>query len=220
MDTLREIETLIGRGAKRLNAFFYVGVVIGLVMGPLVLAASFVPSVRETIAAGENDLAIMRIFGVGMTVLLGIASVEQYVKVRRDKKVLSTLARNPQKIVAMHKETNKATAGRAGGTIASFTHVYLTLKDGTQSKVWLPNADANRLIDLLQREPLIFCPYCMSPIHDGTVVCPQCGDDVTADAPFEMTLVEYAAQQRKACAHCGAEMMRLAVRCPICKKRQ
>lgn len=220
MNTLQEIETLIKRGAKRLNALFYVGVVIGLSMGPLVLAASFVPAIQDVIATGENDLGIMRAFGVGMTILLGIASVEQYVKVRKDKKVLSTLARNPQKIVAAHKETSSATMGKARIAVARFTHVYLELEDGTQNKVWLPDADADRLIDLLKKGTLILCPYCMSPISDDTVICPQCAGDTTADAPFEMTLAEYANEERKTCIHCGEEIIKLAVRCPACRNKQ
>ncbi|MBN1976514.1 MAG: hypothetical protein JW918_03855 [Anaerolineae bacterium] len=219
-DTLQEIESLLKQGAKGLNTFFYVGVVLGLVMGPLVLVASFVPAVRDVIAAGENDPGIMRAFGVGMTMLLGIASVEQYVRVQKDKKVLSALARKPQKIVAVHKETNRAIERKTEAAIAKFTHVYLSLEDGTQSKVWLPDTDANRLIDLLQRGALTFCPYCVSPIKETTVICPHCEDNVTNDAPFEMTLAEYADEERKACIHCGEEMVRLAVRCPSCKKRQ
>jgi hypothetical protein len=218
-DTLQEIESLLKRGAKGLNAFFYVGVVLGLVMGPLVLAASFVPAIRDVIAAGENDPGIMRAFGVGMTVLLGIASVEQYIRVQKDKKVLSALARNPQKIVAVHKETSRA-AERKTRIAVEFTHVYLSLEDGTRSKVWLPDTDANRLIDLLQRSAMIFCPYCMSPIKETTVICPHCEGNVTNDAPFEMTLAEYADEERKACVHCGEEMVRLAMRCPSCKKIQ
>jgi hypothetical protein len=219
-DTLQEIENLLKQGAKGLNAFFYVGVILGLVMGPPVLVASFVPAVQDVIAPEENDLGIMRAFGVGMSVLLGIASVEQYIRVQKDKKVLAALARNPQKIVAMHKETNSARMGKTGATVARFTHVYLSLEDGTQSKVWLPDTDADRLIDLLQRGALVFCPYCICPIKENTVICPHCEDNVTNDAPFEMTLAEYADEERKACIHCGKEMLRLAVRCPSCKKRQ
>jgi hypothetical protein len=219
-DTLQEIESLLKQGAKRLNAFFYVGVVLGLVMGPLVLVTSFVPAVRDVIATGENDLGIMRAFGVGMTVLLGIASVEQYVRVQKDRKVLSALARNPQKIVAVHKETSRAIEEKTGAVIAKFTHVYLSLEDGTQSRVWLPDKGANRLIDLLQRGALIFCPYCISPIKETTVICPHCEGNVTNDAPFEMTLAEYEDEERKACIHCGEEMVRLAGWCPSCKKKQ
>lgn len=219
-DTLQEIENLLKQGAKGLNAFFYVGVILGLVMGPLVLVASFVPAVQDVIAAGENDLGIMRAFGVGMTVLLGIASVEQYVRVQKEKKVLSALARDPQKIVAVHKETSRAIERKTGAAVARFTHVYLSLEDGTRSKVWLPDKDATRLIDLLQNGALVFCPYCICPIKETTVICPHCEDNVTNDAPFEMTLAEYADEERKACIHCGKEMVKLAVRCPSCKKRQ
>jgi hypothetical protein len=219
-DTLQEIESLLKQGAKGLNAFFYVGVVLGLVMGPLVLVASFVPAVRDVFATGENDLGIMRAFGVGMTVLLGIASVEQYVRVQKDKKVLSTLARNPQKIVAAHKETSRAEMGKIGVTVAKFTHVYLSLEDGTQSKVWLPDKDANRLISLLKKGDLIFCPYCICPVKETTVICPHCERDVTRDALYEMTLVQYAEKERKACIHCGEEMVEMAWWCPSCKKKQ
>ena len=219
-DTLQEIEGLLKRGARGLNAFFYVGVILGLVMGPLVLVASFVPEVQEVIAPEENDLGIMRAFGVGMSVLLGIASVEQYVRVQKDKKVLAALARNPQKIVATHKETSSARMGKTGAAVARFTHVYLSLEGGTQSKVWLPDKDADRLIDLLQIGALIYCPYCISPIKENTITCPYCGGNVTNDAPFEMTLAEYADEGRKTCIHCGEEMLRLAGWCPSCKKKQ
>jgi hypothetical protein len=146
--------------------------------------------------------------------------VEQYVRVQKDRKVLSALAHNPQKIVAVHKETSRAIERKTGASVAKFTHVYLSLEDGTQSKVWLLDKDANRLIDLLQRGALIFCPYCMSPIKENTVICPRCEGNVTNDAPFEMTLAEYADEERKACIHCGEEMVRLAGWCPSCKKKQ
>ena len=218
-DTLQEIENLLKQGTKGLNTFFYIGVVCGLVMGPLVLAVSFVPAIRNVIAAGENDLGIMRGFGVGMIVLLGIASVEQYVRVQKDKKVLSTLARNPHKIVAAHKETSRTAKNRTR-IVVEFTHVYLSLEDGTQSKVWLPDTDADRLVDLLQGGDLVFCPYCICPVKETTVICPHCERDVTNDALHEMTLLQYADEERKACIHCGEEMVKLAGWCPSCRKDQ
>jgi hypothetical protein len=216
-DTLQEIENLLKQGAKGLNTFFYIGVVFGLLMGPLVLAVSFVPAIRDVIAAGENDLGIMRAFGVGMIVLLGIASVEQYVRVQKDKKVLSTLAHNPHRIVAVHKETSRAAKTRIA---VEFTHVYLSLEDGTRSKVWLPDTEADRLVNLLQEGDLVFCPYCICPVKETTVICPHCERDVTNDALHEMTLVQYANEERKACIHCGEEMVKLAGWCPSCKKKQ
>lgn len=67
---------------------------------------------------------------------------------------------------------------------------------------------------------LILCPYCMTPVQDGEKICPQCAQDMTNDALFEMEPEEYATAVRVACSHCGASFLELAVTCPACKRRQ
>ena len=66
----------------------------------------------------------------------------------------------------------------------------------------------------------LLCPYCCSRIAETAVVCTVCEGDVTRDAPLELTRDEYAAEPRKVCRHCAAEMLALAVRCPTCRKKQ
>ncbi len=203
---LQEINTLIAKGARRLNTFFYVGLVMGVVIGPAVLIAASLPIVRETLVRHEASPQMMVIFGVGMTVLLGIASIEQWGKVRKDRKLLAAFGANPHRIVEVRKET----------TNEAFTHVHFRMRDGTRAKVWLEEPDADRLVALLTATPMIFCPYCLTPIGEGTVICPQCAQNVTHDAPLEMTLDAYRAEGTKACPHCGAAIASLAVRCPEC----
>lgn len=85
---LQEINTLIVKGARRLNTLVDVGIVMGALMGPAVLIAASFPAVRETLVRHEARPQMMVIFAVGMTVLRGVASAEQWVKVRKDHTLL------------------------------------------------------------------------------------------------------------------------------------
>ena len=151
---VQEIRALVKKGSAKLNRFFYIGLVVGLVMGILPLSASFIPAAREALNVGAEDLTIMRIFGGGMTFLLGVAMVEQWVKYRRDTRVLSSLDDAGQ-IVWVYKEISTAKvqrrAGDKGATVARFVHVYFHLLDGSRALVWLSNAEAERLVALVAR---------------------------------------------------------------------
>jgi RNA polymerase subunit RPABC4/transcription elongation factor Spt4 len=69
-------------------------------------------------------------------------------------------------------------------------------------------------------QELILCPYCLSPIEDGALLCPACGEDTTNDAAFEMTVGEYQQEGRKQCLHCGQLMLKAAVVCAACRRWQ
>ena len=160
---VREIRALVKKGSSKLNRFFYIGLVVGLVMGILPLSASFIPAAREALGAGAEDLSIMRIFGGGMTFLLGVALVEQWVKHRRDTQVLASLDDAGQ-IVWVYKEIStgkvQRRAGDKGTTVARFIHVYFHLLDGRRALVWLSDAEAERLVALMARHyPHVTCGY-------------------------------------------------------------
>jgi hypothetical protein len=163
-DNLREIRALVKKGAGRLNTFFYVGVVIGIVMGPLVLLGALVPGGPEFLQSPEGEPPFAIIFGGGMTVLFGIALVEQYVKHRKDNRILFIITHSPQEIVWIYKEISKgevtSSYGTSGAQVAQFIHVHFHLTDGTHHRVWLSDTDANHLIDLLHTTfPHISCGY-------------------------------------------------------------
>ncbi len=163
-ETLREIKALVKKGAGRLNTFFYVGVVIGIVMGPLVLLGALVPGGPEFLQSPEDEPPYAIIFGGGMTLLFGVALVEQYVKHRKDNRILSIITHSPQEVVWIYKEISKGEVtsryGTSGAQVAQFIHVHFHLVDGTHHLVWLSDADANRLIDLLHATfPHISCGY-------------------------------------------------------------
>ncbi|MGH9463764.1 MAG: double zinc ribbon domain-containing protein [Vicinamibacteria bacterium] len=67
---------------------------------------------------------------------------------------------------------------------------------------------------------IVLCPYCMSPIEEGTVLCPACGQDTTRDAAFEMSIEKYDNYPRTQCPFCGALMLDMAVVCPSCRAPQ
>ncbi len=144
--------------------FFYIGVVIGIVMGPLVLIGALVPGGPAFLQSPEDEPPFAIIFGGGMTLLFGVALVEQYHKHRRDNRILSIITHSPQEIVWIYKEISKgevtSSYGTSGAQVAQFTHVHFHLTDGTHHLVWLSDADANRLIDLLHATfPHISCGY-------------------------------------------------------------
>ena len=67
---------------------------------------------------------------------------------------------------------------------------------------------------------LILCPYCMSPIHEETVICPVCAQDATRDAKIVLTQAQYIATPKKACRYCGTQILNLASVCPTCRQQQ
>jgi hypothetical protein len=104
------------------------------------------------------------IFGGGMTLLFGVALIEQYGKYRKDNRLLSIITHSPQEIVWVYKEISKgeitSSYGTSGTQIAQFIHVHFHLTDGTHHLIWLSEANADHLIDLLHRTfPHISCGY-------------------------------------------------------------
>jgi ribosomal protein L40E len=204
----QEIKHLMQKGAGHFSNLFYIGVVIGLVMGPGLLIAAAIPAVRS--ALDTTNYRAMLFLGIGMTVLLGVATVEQVVKVRKNSALLATLGAHPHRIAQIRKQDlNDAV-----------TRLYFGLGDETWAHADLESKDAQRLIWLLNNAAFVFCPYCVTPIAEAAVLCPRCGQDTTRDAPFEMTLAEHRAEEKKACRHCGATMLIYAVRCSVCGVKQ
>jgi hypothetical protein len=152
-EDLAEIKALVKKGAHRLNVFFYAGIAVGILMGPLVLAVSFIPAAVEFLQVGA-ELTIMRGFGGGMTLLFVGVIGEQYLKVRKDWRILAALDENGDAIAWVYKVIStgrvQSVPGGSGATAASFTHVYFHLADGSSSKVWLRNKEADRLISLVR----------------------------------------------------------------------
>jgi hypothetical protein len=154
-DNVAEIKALVTKGTKRLNRFFYLGVVIGVLMGPTLLIASLIPTVRERVA-GVDDPQNLVLFGGLMTFLFGVALIEQVFKYARDRRLLWRLGKNPRDIVWIYKEISlgrvQHRAGAKGAAVARFIHVCFHFVDGTKVLVWLNEAEADRLMDLVRQE--------------------------------------------------------------------
>jgi hypothetical protein len=68
--------------------------------------------------------------------------------------------------------------------------------------------------------PTLCCPYCITPLAEGTGRCPACGEDTGADAMVELSAEEYRAAPRHPCPFCGAMGLEIAVVCPVCRRRR
>ncbi len=154
-DNVAEIKALVEKGTKRLNRFFYLGVVIGTLMGPTVLIAYFIPAVRDKVAS-VDDPQYMLLFGGLMTFLFGVALIEQVFKYAQDRRLLWRLSKNPRDIVWIYKEISlgkvQHRAGAKGATVARFIHVRFHFVDGAKVRVWLKEAEADRLMELVRQE--------------------------------------------------------------------
>lgn len=78
---------------------------------------------------------------------------------------------------------------------------------------YLPRA----VLELGPPPSVVACAYCLTPIEDGTVLCPGCLEDVTRDAPLELAPDAYRALPRRPCGSCGFRAPERAVRCPSCR---
>lgn len=154
-DNVQEIKSLVEKGTKRLNKFFYVGVVVGVLMGPTVLIASLIPSVRDQVAK-VDDPKNMLLFGGLMSFLFGVALIEQVFKYAKDRRLLWRLSKNPRDIVWIYKEISlgrvQHRARAKGAAVARFIHVCFHFVDGTKVLVWLNEAEADRLMELVRQE--------------------------------------------------------------------
>jgi hypothetical protein len=153
-DDVKEIKALVKRGARKLDVLFYIGAASGILFGPLVLIASFIPAVTTPRHIDGSNLTIMRMFGGGMAILLGWAIAEQYLKWRRDSRLLTLLDENPGEIAWVYKVIStgsiQGTPGGTKRTVARFIHVHFHLLDGSSHKVWLREREADRLIALIE----------------------------------------------------------------------
>jgi hypothetical protein len=64
---------------------------------------------------------------------------------------------------------------------------------------------------------VVCCPYCVTPLADGTRTCPACLQDVTRDAPFELAPAAWLGLPRRTCPDCDAYVPDVATRCPECR---
>jgi hypothetical protein len=76
-----------------------------------------------------------------------------------------------------------------------------------------------RVLRLGFPETLVLCPYCLTPIAEGTQLCPACLEDTTRDAPIEVASREWFSMPRRPCGECGTLAPEGAVRCPACRTR-
>jgi DNA-directed RNA polymerase subunit RPC12/RpoP len=207
MDHLQEIRALMqkGTGAPP-GKLFYLGIVIGIVMGPTLLVAATLPSVRESL--DQANFRSMIWLGIGMTVMLGVTLVDEGVKAWKNRKRLNLLGEHPHRIAHIHRKSRGEKAQLEFG-----------LYDRIFAHILLERRDAHRLHTLLANAALVFCPYCVTPISEATVMCPRCGQDVTRDAPIEMSLADYRVEEKKTCPYCDARMLAYAIRCPACGKK-
>lgn len=152
MNNVEAIQSLVKKGTRKLNRFFYVGVVIGIVMGPLVLVASLIPAWRERLAGDDGTLMV--IFGGGMTVLFGVAIVEQLVKYGNDQALVWRLRHSPRDIAWAYKEIREGRVqhrtGSKGARVARYVHVCFHMMDGKKVIVWLNEEEVDRLMELLK----------------------------------------------------------------------
>ncbi len=152
-DPTAEMLTLVRRGAKRLNLLFYLGVLAGILMGPAVLVASLIPAAAGRLSGDAGNSVVMTVFGGLMTILCAVVLVEQWRKARRDARLLAVLENDPHRLAWVYKEIRVGRLQRRPGAarqpVARFAHVVFHLLDGSRSLIWLPEPDADRLVELV-----------------------------------------------------------------------
>lgn len=161
---MRRIRALARKGSRRLNRFFYLEVVIGVLLGPLVLIGSLIPAVTDLFGMARSDITIMTVFGGIMTVLSAVAIGDQIVKARRDAVLLAALEGEPGWLVWAYKEARVGRLRRLpfgiGWGAGRFVHVRFCMLDSSESKVWLSVPEAEQLLELVaQHLPHVTCGY-------------------------------------------------------------
>ena len=124
-------------------------------MGPCVVIAAFIPPLRAILPDSDNN-SMMLIFGIGMTILFGVAIIEHLSKSKNDLALLRTIKTAPEQIIWVYKEVSSAYVqkypGRRGSKVAQFTHVHFHLADKTKVKIWLAEQEADHLLHLMSNE--------------------------------------------------------------------
>lgn len=150
---LRQIRALVKKGSRRLNGPFYLGVLAGTLLGPLLLIASLIPAVTDTLGMERRDITIMTVFGAIMTVLFALAIGDQIIKARRDQVLLRALKSEPGWLVWAYQEVRVGPRrrfplglGQGGGR---YVHIRFCMLDKSESKVWLSIPEAEQLLGLV-----------------------------------------------------------------------
>jgi hypothetical protein len=152
------IKELITKGSKKLDWFFYAGVLMGILFGPVVLVSSFIPSVKEMVVAnGANELLYMRIFGGFFTFMMPIVLIEQYNKKKGDNSLIKSLEDGFDDVVWVYKEVSTAkysqvASSSSGATVARYYHAHFKFVNGKDVLIWLSEKEVDQLIALIRDE--------------------------------------------------------------------
>ncbi len=158
MNKKERLKELILKGSKKLDWFFYAGVVMGIVFGPVVLLSSFIPSISAAVGAnGANELLYMRIFGGFFTFMMPIILVEQFNKKKKDNSLIHSLESGFDDVVWVYKEISTAkyssvSSSSSGATVARYYHAHFKLLNGKDVLIWLSEKEVDQLIGLIKEE--------------------------------------------------------------------
>lgn len=149
------IRKLLLKGMRKLDLLYYIGIIVGLLLGPLIVISSYIPAVTDIVAQSASDHAIMRYLGIGMTILLSLATFEQIAKKATDRYVLTSIDNGFADVVWIFKEGStikyRGISASKGTPVARYTHVNIMFAEGKHIKIWLNEAESDQLITLIKR---------------------------------------------------------------------
>lgn len=147
------ISKLIKKGIRRYKIAYYIGLILGLILGPGVVLAYIFIDLNE-VFPGEDQSVYMLVFGIVFSVLFLVMVYEQSKRVSKYGRLIQAINGVGNKLVWVYKMVSHASYGSTPATayrVATFNFAVLALQDGTILEIGLPEQEVEELLHLISQ---------------------------------------------------------------------
>ncbi|MBD3329687.1 hypothetical protein GF357_04300 [Candidatus Dojkabacteria bacterium] len=154
MNTNRKrIVELVGKSIRRYKVFFWIGIITGIVMGPGVILAYFMPGLASTVP--QEQKPYMLVIGIVFSVLFPVVLFEQSRNTQKTQRLINVVRGLSGEIVWLYKLVSTGGVGAtpaSSAQVASFSFAVVGLLDGSILTIGLPEHEVEELLSKFHTE--------------------------------------------------------------------